>query len=125
MVESTPCAPGIIPNPNEGIHLIANIRPSHTLRAGTCAGCPFKHSDGRGCIDETARAPVGLEKSDSWELTCGDSDRAFLRYCEERRQQLHVGGGCSPHRIGEETRLVIFYEHTLRVVATFETPISF
>ena len=42
--ESTPCAPGIIPNPNEGIRLIASVRPSHTLRADRYEGsaCPFR-----------------------------------------------------------------------------------
>ena len=55
-------APGIIPNQNEGIHLIASVRPSHTLGAEQSAGCPFSISDGRVASSRQPAAPVRFGK---------------------------------------------------------------
>jgi hypothetical protein len=47
---------GIIPNPNEGFHLIASVRPSHTLRAGQARAVRLAFQ--REVIDATARRSV-------------------------------------------------------------------
>ena len=102
---------------------IANIGPLHTLRAGTCAGCPFSiptgglhRRDGFGEVGSFVTVPSYdiVKKEDNnfvWVEAAHDIESAKKRVDELSRQS--------------DAEFVIFNEHTLQVVETLETLISF
>jgi hypothetical protein len=109
----------MIPNQNEGIHLIASVRRLHTLRAGQARAVRLAFR-WEGCIDATARCSCKVWRVLTMTLPTydivkkQDNNFVWVEAAHDIQSAKKRVNELSRHTDAE---FVIFNEHTLQVVA--------